>query len=113
MAIRKASNFRGCLSTRRLSVVARLVWLQFYDQYRSRKKKHTEIVYETEDKSGEREKKKKRKVKKNIHIAGSPLRSFEYLIEYRPLKAYYFLNAINSCESEWSGCRQEIRQKQP
>ena len=76
-----------------------------------KKKNHTsEIVYEIEVR--QREKKKKRKVKKNIHIAGSPVRSSEYLIEYGPLKAYFFLNTISSCESEWFGFRQEMRQKQ-
>ena len=40
------------------------------------------------------------------------MRSSEYLIEYGPLKAYYFLNTISSCESEWFGFRQEMRQKQ-
>lgn len=63
-------------------------------------------------KSGREREEKKEKSEKNIHIAGSPVRSSEYLIEYGPLKAYYFLNTISSCESEWFGFRQEMRQKQ-
>lgn len=76
------------------------------------KKNHTsEIVYEIEVRHREREEKKE-KSEKNIHIVGSPVRSSEYLIEYGPLKAYFFLNTISSCESEWSGFRQEMQQKQ-
>lgn len=76
------------------------------------KKNHTsEIVYEIEVRHKEREEKKE-KSEKNIHIVGSPVRSSEYLIEYGPLKAHFFLNTISSCESEWSGFRQEMRQKQ-
>ena len=93
-------------------LVARLVWFQFYDQYRSWKKKPYFINSLWNWSQAEREKKKKEKSEKNIHIAGSPVRSSEYLIEYGPLKAYYFLNTISSCESEWFGFRQEMRQKQ-
>ena len=46
-------------------------------------------------KSGRERRRKKKKSEKNIHIAGSPVRSSEYLIEYGPLKAYYFLNTIS------------------